>query len=103
MKKLTVFQKVLLSIFPELGIIFFIDTFFFRSFPHEVFVTMWLVLLVLMIIHNIALIVRIWKTVNEVGTKIIFIVLIFSIILFHPVYVWVLDDTYFEKNKPSVR
>ncbi|RNL90087.1 hypothetical protein ED312_06580 [Sinomicrobium pectinilyticum] len=94
MKKLSVLQKVLLSIFPALGIIFFVDTFFFQSIPHEVFVTMWWILLVLMVIHNIALIIRIWKAVTEAGTKFIFIFLVLSIILFHPIYVWILDDKY---------
>ena len=94
MKKLTVFQKVLLSIFPVSGIIFFIDTFFFQSIPHDVYVKMWWALLVLMIVHNIVLIIRIWKAVNEVGTKIIFIFLVFAVILFHPIYVWYLDDKY---------
>lgn len=95
MKKLTILQKVLLSIFPALGILFFMDTFFFQSIPHDVFVTMWWGLLALMIIHNIALIIRIWKTVNEAGTKFIFIFLVLCVILFHPIYVWILDDKYF--------
>ena len=92
--KLTSIQKILLSIFPVLAFLFFIDTILFLSIPYEVYFKAWLILFALMIIQTIVLLPRIYRKQMPTKTKTMYIVLSISIVLFQLYYVWHLDEKY---------
>gem|GEM_PF-4161103 len=92
--KLSFTQKILLSIFPVLAFLFFMDTILFTSIPHEVYFKAWLILFALMIIQSIVLVPRIYRKQMPPETKTIYIVLSISIVLFQLYYVWHLDEKY---------
>lgn len=90
--KLTFIQKILLSIIPILSTLFFIDTFVLYSIPYEFYSNIWLILFILIIIQNIILIVRVTKIDTDRSTKVLYIILFISVLIFHLFYVWVLDE-----------
>lgn len=87
----TITQKIILSIFPVLSILFLIDTLILYKIPYEYYTKIGVIIFILMIVQNFILIVRVNKKVMDKSLKIVYIVLFLSLSIFHLYYVWVLD------------
>jgi len=87
----TITQKIILSIFPVLSILFLIDTLILYNIPYEYYTKIGMIIFILMIVQNFILIVRVNKKVTDKSIKILYIVLFLSLSIFHLYYVWVLD------------
>ncbi len=94
LKQLTLLQKMLLTVFPFFGFLFFIDTFFFNTIPFDKYNQFWLILLVLMIINHVILFIRIRRINADKNVKLQFIILALSFAFYQAYYIWVLDDKY---------
>lgn len=97
MKKLSSIQKIILSIFPVLGFIFFLASFFLLTIPYELYVKIWLALFVIMILQLLYLFRRVFLLKIETEKKVLAVILI----LIGPAqfyYIWWLDDDLVEKQ-----
>jgi hypothetical protein len=93
MKKLNIIQKIVLSIFPVFGFLFFLFSFFLASIPYELYLKIWVLLVIIMIFQLLFLIRRILLLRVEVDRKIIAM----ALILIAPLqlyYIWKIDDTF---------
>ena len=97
MKKLSSIQKIILSIFPVLGFLFFLASFFLLTIPYEFYVKVWFALFIIMILQLLYLFRRVFLLKIETEKKVLSIVLI----LIGPAqlyYIWWLDDELVEKQ-----
>ena len=96
MKKLSSTKKMVLSIFPTIGFLFFLSSFFLLSIPYELYVQMWWGLLILMLFQLIFLIRRVILLKVETDKRILAILLILMGPT-HLYYIWWFDDILTEK------
>jgi len=93
--KLNYPKKILLSIFPIVGILMIIETIILFKVPFDIYLKIWWGLLILGIIQNIILIRRVFLLRIEKNIRFIYVLLFLSIIFFHLYYVWKLDNKYY--------
>lgn len=97
--KLGLLSKLFLSVFPFLTTILFLDILIFEKIPFDLYEKIWIILFILMVFQMIFLVFLISRRPLESGRKVLYILLILSIALFHLYYIWFIDDRILKKER----
>tara|TARA_R110002072_G_scaffold235697_2_gene393316 strand:+ start:1026 stop:1346 length:321 start_codon:yes stop_codon:yes gene_type:complete len=99
--KLNYSKKLLLSVFPIIGILMIIETIALLVVPFGIYLKIWWGLLILAIFQNFILIRRVCMLNIEKNTRALYIILFLTIILFQLYYIWKLDDRHYNLTQNS--
>src|SRR5690554_569363 len=90
--KINLFLKSVLSLFPFLITLFFLELFIFEQISFELYEKVWIFLFILMLLQAACLIYIVSKRKIKTEKKILLILLMISIVWFQLYYIWIIDD-----------
>lgn len=90
--KINLFLKSVLSVFPFLITLFFLELFIFEQISFELYEKIWVFLFILMLLQTICLVFIVSKRKIKTEKKVLLIFLMILIVWFQLYYIWALDD-----------